>query len=499
MASELFLTGSERDRMLAFPEEISRDDLAHFFLLTDDDHRVVRRQRGAASRLGFALTLCAVRYLGFAPQVHSAPKLAVEFVASQLGCASIVDGYAARAMTRSAHTRRVFDYLGFRRVGDEDLINLETWLAKRAESHHRPSVLLQLACRRLYDLRLVRPGPTRLERLVIRARQVAEVQTYDALGSIIRRSRRMLDQLLEVEDDIGGTRLTWLRERERRNSSPAICRMLDRHQWLLDHEVATWNLEGAVHRNRRKYLARLGRSAPVQMLQRMPERRRYPVLVASLEQLLLDVTDDLVDMLERQLLVFWAKAEEAKQKFERERTATRDEIVTTFAKVARILLDSRVAPEDVRARIYARVQRSKLHQLTTAVGKDARVLDPNGLDFITDSYRSLRLFAARFLEQLPMHGDPDLSPEPPLMSAIRALQVANHNHQRTLPGDITTDFVSKSWLRYVAKGTGARRHIDRKHYELATFSNLGAALRSGVVWVENSRRFASPGSYLGSQ
>jgi len=155
MAAELFLTGSERDQLLSFPEEISRDDLAHYFLLTDEDHRVVRRQRGDVSRLGFALTLCAVRYLGFAPQVHSAPKLAVEFVASQLGCASLVDGYAARAMTRSAHTRRAFDYLGFRRAGDDDLDDLETWLTKRAESHHRPSVLFHLACGRLYDLRIV--------------------------------------------------------------------------------------------------------------------------------------------------------------------------------------------------------------------------------------------------------------------------------------------------------------------------------------------------------
>ena len=73
MAFELFLTRSERERMQSFPNEIAPDDLAVYFMLTDADRRIVERQHGDVGRLGFAITLCAVRFLGFAPAAH-APK-----------------------------------------------------------------------------------------------------------------------------------------------------------------------------------------------------------------------------------------------------------------------------------------------------------------------------------------------------------------------------------------------------------------------------------------
>ena len=62
-----FLTEAERERWQRFPDTIPQDDLFVFFQLSADDKREVRRQRDHQNRLGYALQLCTLRYLGFVP------------------------------------------------------------------------------------------------------------------------------------------------------------------------------------------------------------------------------------------------------------------------------------------------------------------------------------------------------------------------------------------------------------------------------------------------
>jgi hypothetical protein len=62
-----FLTDAERERWQSLPDTVPQDDLYVFFLLTDDDKREAQRQREPHNRLGYALQLCILRYLGFVP------------------------------------------------------------------------------------------------------------------------------------------------------------------------------------------------------------------------------------------------------------------------------------------------------------------------------------------------------------------------------------------------------------------------------------------------
>ena len=76
---------TELARWASFPEEIPGDDLIRAFTLTGADRDLVAIRRGAANRLGLALQLCALRYLGFVPRnLSAAPRSAACFVADQL-------------------------------------------------------------------------------------------------------------------------------------------------------------------------------------------------------------------------------------------------------------------------------------------------------------------------------------------------------------------------------------------------------------------------------
>jgi TnpA family transposase len=103
-----FLTAADHVRLNRFPEQIPHEDLSAFFLLSKADHRVINQQHSEAhTRLGFALQLCALRYLGFAPDdLMTAPTGVVEYVAQQLGVAPhALTAYGTRRPTRTTPTR----------------------------------------------------------------------------------------------------------------------------------------------------------------------------------------------------------------------------------------------------------------------------------------------------------------------------------------------------------------------------------------------------------
>ena len=114
--SSSFLSASEQARLNRFPEQISHEDLITFFTLSDKDTTVVAKQRGSTNRLGFALQICALRYLGFAPDdLSTAPWDAIAFVAQQLTVApEAVHAYGNRINTRTTHYQQIQAYLGFR-------------------------------------------------------------------------------------------------------------------------------------------------------------------------------------------------------------------------------------------------------------------------------------------------------------------------------------------------------------------------------------------------
>ena len=170
----------------------------------------MQKQRGVHNQLGFALQLCALCYLGFAPDdLTTAPPPAVAFVAQQLGLPPAARAaYGSRRHTRTTHLQQVQAYLGFRPALAPDGAALTTWLIERALEHDKPTLLLQLACDHLRQEQLVRPGITRVERLVATAREQAHTATFQRLTPLLTTTRQAwLDSLLVPEPGLGRTRL----------------------------------------------------------------------------------------------------------------------------------------------------------------------------------------------------------------------------------------------------------------------------------------------------
>jgi len=386
------LTAAERKRLNRFPEPIPDDDLRVFFTLSDADQLEVGKQRGAHTQLGCALQLCALRYLGFAPDdLGATPWSAVLLVARQLALPpEAIQAYGHRIKTRTMHLQHVQAYLGFRPALPLDFEALTSWLVDRALEHDQPTLLLQLACDKLRREQIVRPGMTRVERLIATAREQAQAETFQRLTPWRTPARQTwLDGLLAPEPDVGRTRLTWLRQEATSHAASQILATLEKILFLKEAGVAQGVLADLTP-NRLKWRAQGGWRATPQQLQRMPPRRRYPIRLAVLHQARQHHTDVAVELYDQCLGACYTDARQELEEFRHAAARSANETLIFFQELGQVLLDPAIDDAAVRAVSFQRVPEAVLR---AAVADTAGLIRPRqdaAIDFFGKRYSDLR-------------------------------------------------------------------------------------------------------------
>jgi hypothetical protein len=484
-----FFTAAERARLACFPEAVSPPDLMSYFALSEHDHAFLEPYRTDSTRLGVALQLCAMRYLGFCPgQISAAPHDVITYLAAQLHVPSAsIGGYGNRAKTRQDHMQDVLSYLGFRRFQPDDQGALQDWLLERALEHDKPTLLLQMACEHLQQQQLMRPGVTILERLVVSARLQAHHESLNRRQPLLSQTvMDCLESLLAPEPDSGRTTLYTLRQHATTNTPAALVKALDKLSLLRQWDIDQWDLT-RLNPNRQKFLARLGRKSTAQALRRMGPERRYPILVAFLKETMIDLTDEIIDVFDVCLATRHKKARSALEEYQVDVAKTTSAHRMLLHEMGQLVLDEAIDDAKLRQSIYLSIPPEKLRAAIT----EAKTLStPNGYyDFLDDHYSDIRQFAPQFLAALSFtsHAQDD-----PLLEAIETLRQLNTANQRKLPEDISMDFVPDRWRRFVQN----HGEPSRRAYELCALSTLRDALRAGDIYVPTSRRYADPETYL---
>ncbi len=413
------------------------------------------------------------------------------YVAQQVGVAAdSLAFYGKREQTRTTHLQEAVDHLGFRRGTEEDLLGLTTWLLERALEHDRPTFLFQLASERLHRDKIVRPGVTRLEKIVAAARAQAGQATYDRLESLLTEERRQrLDQLLVVDATANHTPLTWLRQTATANSAPAILAALAKLDYVHSYEVATWDLS-FINPNRLKFLAQVARKSTPQMLQRAPAERRYPALVAFLHESMIDVTDEIIEMYDRCLNVAYAKARRDLEELRASISRSTNEKVRLLREIAELIMDEAISDDALRTAIYRRLPRERLASVIEECNQMVRPSSDPYFDFLAKRYSYIRQFAPALLEAVAFQSN---QADDPRLAAVAALKKLNAQHRHVVPDGAPLTFVPARWRPYVVAQDG---HTERRYWELCLLWELRNALRSGDIWLPHSRQYADPSSYL---
>jgi len=131
-----FLTEEQRERYGQFTGEPTSEQRARYFHLDDTDRDIIARHRGEHNRLGFAVQLCTVRFLGtFLENLGTVPSEVIAMLAHQLGILQpqCLAEYRA-GQTRWEHTtemRQQYGYSDFSAVPLQ--FRLNRWLYAQQE------------------------------------------------------------------------------------------------------------------------------------------------------------------------------------------------------------------------------------------------------------------------------------------------------------------------------------------------------------------------------
>ena len=217
-----------------FPAALPDDELAGSFFFDETDRRLIARRRRESNRLGFAVQLGTVRYLGrFLEDPSEVPPQVVRYVAGKLGIADpgVLSSYAV-GDARWDHQAEIRRECGLREWAEPAAqVEVIDWLQARAwvgaESHR---VLFDRTVDHLIASKVLLPGASVLWRVVGAVRQRANERGWTLVAEPLTDSEReRLLALLVATGDGGDTPYERLRHGPVKPSADgvldALCRL----------------------------------------------------------------------------------------------------------------------------------------------------------------------------------------------------------------------------------------------------------------------------------
>ncbi len=301
-----FLTAEQRRRYGRYVDDPDQAQLDRYFHLDIADREFVDIRRGEHNRLGFAVQIGTVRFLGtFLADPSDVPWAVAAHLAAQLGIADpgVLKQYAAREGTNRLHAGEIQHAYGYRDFADPAAqTELIGWLEARTRlASERPGVLFDLAAARLLEAKVLLPGPTVLTRLVASVRDQAATRLWEALAAVPDAGQRArLEGLFVVADGERSSTLDRLRRGPTSVTATGLLGALHRLEEIRALGVGGLDLS-FVPPGRLEALARYAIIAKAQAVARMGEQRRTATLLAAARHLETAAGDDALDLLDQLL------------------------------------------------------------------------------------------------------------------------------------------------------------------------------------------------------
>src|SRR5712691_8168814 len=485
-----FLTEEQQRRYGCYTEEPSPLQLARYFHFDDRDHQLIARHQRDHTRLGFALQLGTVRFLGtFLPNPTQVPATVVTYVAQQLGLddPTCLEHYHSRD-THWDHARQIQKRYGYRDFHDpREGFRLVRWLYSRAWlSAERPSVLFDLATARLVERKVLLPGVTTLERLVARVRDRCAARLWHRLAQLPTAEQKAnLEALLHLPEGAWSTPLDRLQRAPTRVSGPALVAALHRLEEIRRLGVGDLSLEHLpLHRLRA--VARYGAAARAQAIARMAPERRTATLLAFAQAFERTAMDDALDLFD---LLVTDIVRGAHNEGEQTRLRTLhdlDAAALHLWEAIQVLLDQDVEAGAIRTQTFARVSHERLLEAGAKVEQLTRPPDDNYYAELVERYSSVRRFVPTLWRTVTFEGT---QAGQPLLKAVHFLSQLEHQRRPAMQ-HAPLDGIPSAWRRLVKPPRAAE--VDRRAYTLCTLERLQDHLRRRDVFVSRSERWGNP-------
>lgn len=449
---------------------------------------MIEGRRGDHSRLGFALQLTTVRYLGtFLEDPTMVPDAVVKTLARQLSLSNTgcLRDYRASEI-RWDHAREIRDYLGYREFSDAVVaFRLSRWLyALCWTGTERPRVLFDRATDWLLTHKVLLPGWSLLERFVAKLRSRVESRLWRLLcQGITVEQRARLEALLTVPEDGRNSWLDKLRLGPVLVSGPALVRALARLQTIRNLGIFL-PVIAHIPPARIASLARFASVAKVTAITRLSDERRLATLVAFLHCLEGTALDDALEVLEMLLHSLFERAKGAVKKARLRTLKDLDAAATTLAKACQTFLNVSLPEDTVRNEVFAETPRDEIVRAIENV--DALTRPPDDVYYreLVTSFRSVQRYLPALLDCVRFGANPAGQPIVDGLAWLLTLRT-----EPASAAEAPLAVVTKPWQRYVMDLEG---NIDRRAYTFCVLDRLQTALRRRDIFVTPSWRYGDP-------
>jgi len=324
-----FLTDEQATAFGSFADEPTRPELERFFFLDDEDRKLIAKRRGDHSRLGFAVQLCTVRYVGlFLDDPLAVPWSVVEHLAEQLEIedVSCVKEYTERLKTAYEHAWEIRDAYGYHPYEDHDQgRRFRAFLHGRAWTAHAegPKALFDHAVGWLRRHRVLLPGVSVLARQVAEVRAIADRRLHATVAKEVRRADAALPgdlvATLKTPEGKRYSELERMRRPPTRTTGTAMKGALQRVEDIASFQLGRVKLD-KIPPNRLSALARYGLGTKAAKLERTTEPKRTAMLTAVMRHLEAKAIDDALDLFE--ILMATRLISTAKRSTDKQRLST---------------------------------------------------------------------------------------------------------------------------------------------------------------------------------
>ena len=481
-----FLTTEQERRYGRYAGEPTPDQLARHFHLDDADRELAASKRWDHMRLGFAVQLGTVRFLGtFLDDPAAVPAGVAADLARQLAIADpgcLAQYHAGRV--RWLHAAEIRDRYGYRELTDPFArFRLARWLyALCWTGTDRPSVLFDRATVWLVTEKILLPGASVLERLVARIRARASRRLWRALAcDVTREQRAQLDALLLAGEGGRPSPLDRLRDGPYLRSGAELSRAVAR---LDEVRALALGLPGTAHvpPGRVAALARFATVAKAQAVARLPKERRAATLLAFVRTLDASAQDDVLDLFDIVVTTLFADAAKVGKRTRLRTIRDLDAAALQLRQAGGVLMDDTVEDGAVRQAAFAVVPRAVLVAALEQI--DAIVRPPGDLYFTELRAQSGKL---RFLPALLRSVTFGATPAgQPILDALRHLQGTDG---RGPAPSAPLGFVPNGWKRQVKARDGG---MDSLGYRLCLLDSMRVGIRRRDLFAAPSLRYADP-------
>ena len=487
-----YLTEAERQGFARFGDTPSSDQLARYFHLDETDHALIAGLRGDHNRLGFALMLTGVRFLGAFPNGRDGvPTTVLATLHEQLTLKAPVklDTYF-EGRRRIQHLAVIRAHLSLSDFGEAigARFRLVRWVFTLCWSgDDSPGPLIARAASWLIANKVLLPGVSVIERLVGTVRDRARTRLWRSLVAGLSASQRARIARLFEEGQSGTfTALDTLRTVPSKRAPTEFFRHLDRLEAVRAFDLRVTPPKGVPAATIER-LARIARVSRPSAIAALAEPRRTATVAALFYTLEAAAQDDATELAEALLTDLLKDAEAAAAQARIRSLRDLDDAAVLLKEMGRLVMSDDELPLDAwRKALFVRLPQAELVAAMDKIDAIAKSRQAKPYDELRKRWRRARRLFLAILTRIQTGAGPGGQDIEAATACLRAAKEWSETSLRNAP----TAAIPKSWHPYVLDAEG--KVGDPYAYVFAIIDAWRSALKRRDVFAKPGIRYGDP-------